>query len=170
MTIDQSKNEIPPNAQPEGLTSRTLSLIRRPLLGSFLFGLILGGVPLGLVLGVWYDRIMFQSLSDGIVGMFLMFTTFVATVGAVLDGSNHWKVLFYRAFLISLAMCVPIPLAVDLILLWKLSDDVLDVRNFPFHVALCVVWSIEVTVAGGLLALGYTLYRDRRSRNRRLSP
>jgi hypothetical protein len=153
-----------PNNPASALGSRTLRPLRRPLLGPVLFGLILGGIPLGVVLSIWYVPIMDSPPRDSVIGMFLLFTILVATFGAVLGGSSHWKVLFYRALLISLAMCIPIPLVVDLVMLSKTRAEVFDIRNFPFHVILCVVWSIEVTVAVGLLALGYSLYRGHRSR------
>jgi len=168
MAIDESNDGIDSTGQAFGFVNQTLNLLRRPLLGPLLLGLILGGVPLGVMLGKWFDRIMTSS-SDGKVAMLLLFSISVATLGAILGGSNQWKTLFKRAFLISLAMCFPIPLAVDFILLWKIGYDIFDLRNFPFHVALCAVWSVEATVAGWLLALGFTLYRGRHINNRRLS-
>jgi hypothetical protein len=110
-----------------------------------------------------------MTFSDGNVAAFLLYSIAVATLGAILGGSTYGKMLLKRAFLISLAMCFPVPLVVDFILLWKLGYDVFDVRNFPFHVAPCAVWSIEATAAGWLLALGFMVYRSRHIYNRRLS-
>jgi hypothetical protein len=155
MATEESNDGMPSTDQQSSLSLRSLGIVRRPLL----FGLTVGGIPLGLVTAIWWDRIMGSS-NDATIGMLLLFTVSVATVGTVLGGSNHWKTLLYRAFLISIAMCAPIPLVVDFFVLSTRNYEVFYVVNFPFHVALCGVWSIEVTVASGLLALLYVRYQS----------
>ena len=151
--------------QRPGFTPRALDVVRRPLVGSFLFGLILGGIPLGIVLAIWYMPVMESSPSNAIIAKFLLFSILIATAGALLGGSNSWNVLLYRALVVSLAMCIPIPLVVDLNMLWATGSEALDVHNFPFHVMLCLVWSVEVTVAGAVLAVSYTMYQRWRSQS-----
>jgi hypothetical protein len=154
-----------PVDQPLGLAPRALDIVRRPLVGTFLFGLILGGFPIGVALATWFTPIMTSSPSNAIIAMFLFFSISVATVGAVLGGSNSWKLLLYTALVVSLAMCIPIPLVVDFTLLSVTGYQVLDVHNFPFHVILCFIWSVEVTIASGALAVSYALYQRWRSQS-----
>jgi len=150
----QKKDGVALTHQNNALAAATQRVVRRRLLGPLLFGLVVGGAPIGLALAIRFDRIMDSPPNDKVTAVLLLFSTSVAAVGAALGRSHDWRVLFYRAFLTSIAMCVPFPLVVDLVLLWKSGTEVFYVANFPFHVALCVVWSVATTFAGGLFAVG----------------
>lgn len=125
---------------------------RRPLLGPLLFGLVLGGVPYGVVLVVFGNRVL--SSLNSLTGLLLsLFAILVAASSAALGASSDWKEVLGRTFLTSISACIPIPAIVYSVLLWKWGDEVFDIHNLPFFLILLAMWSGAATIIGLLVAL-----------------
>jgi hypothetical protein len=143
-----------------------ISVFRRPLLGPLLCGLVLGGVPVGTAFSILGMYILGSTsvASDCITWALALFAVPVTFVGTILGATNAWNHLLGRAVLASLAMCIPIPATVDLILLSRWGYEVFDLHNFPLFVILLLIWWLGAAISGWVLALGYS--RLRRSSNR----
>jgi hypothetical protein len=143
---------------------RRVALIgRRPLAGPILFGLVFGGIPNGLVIGLFGKRVTVEF--EGILLLLSLFAVPVTVISAVLSVNADWKDLLHRAFFTSLASCVPIPTIVISFLLWNWGYEVFDLHNCPFFVTIFVMWSGVVTLIGWLVALRFSLVQRRHSRS-----
>jgi len=138
-----------------------ISLVQRPLLGPLLCGVVLGGVPVGTVFSIFGMYLLgsTSTTSDCIRWALAIFAVPVAFVGAILGARNAWNQLLGRAILTSLAMCIPIPATVYLILLSKWGDEVFDPHNFPLFVILLLMWWFGAAISGWVLALTYSKLR-----------
>jgi hypothetical protein len=150
----------------QGVFHRTLSVLRRPISGPFLFGFVFGGIPFGIM----FSRLGGTVISANLLGRILQLTpaaVVVATIGAVLSVNSSWGHILGRASLASLGACVPVPTIICTALAWHWGYEAFSAENLPFLVGIFIGWAVAVTIPSWLLALTYTIFRRRtRSENR----
>jgi hypothetical protein len=138
-----------------------ISVVRRPLLGPLVCGLVLGGVPIGTAFSI-LGRLILGSTSvtsDCATWALALFAVPVTFVGAILGATKAWHHLLRRAVLTSFAACVPIPATVDMILLSKWGYEVFALQNFWLFMILLLFWWGGAAVSAWVLALTYSRLR-----------
>lgn len=137
-----------------------LALSRRKIRGSFLLGLLAGGIPFGIFL-------LRLGITDRWAGQFFLWLTPVAVLiagfGAILAVDSGSTGFFWRAFVTAFSACVPVPTVVWTLLAWRARFQLLDFRNLPYAVILFALWTAVVTVLAWLLATVLTFLKHRRS-------
>ena len=131
-------------------------LVRRPVIGALLFGLIVGGTPFGIA----FSRLSGQVVSLNTLGLTAMLTpvaVVVATVGALLGGAERWHSLLSRAFFASLGACLPVPTFICGILVFHDlgPEGFFDPRKLPGFALVFGIWAGVVTIYAWLLALAF---------------
>lgn len=140
---------------------RTLSILRRPSLGPLIFGLLVGGIPFGILL---FHLGLTDSWGDQFFDWLAPVAVLIAALGAILPVNGSPARLLCRAFLASLSACVPMPTITWAVLAWRSGFEILDLRNLPYALILFALWTLAVTVLGWLLALTYAFLKNRHSR------
>ena len=138
---------------------RLRSFLGRPFAGPLFFGLLLGGVPFGILLGLMGPA----GSDDRFFGWLIPVLALIAAIGAVVGPNGEASRLFWRAFLTSLSACVPIPMVTWTLLLWRTGTEILDFRNLPFAATVLGLLTLLVAVGGWLLALMFRFVRHRYS-------
>jgi hypothetical protein len=140
---------------------RTFAVVRRPLVGPVLWGLVVGGIPFGIFLCyLGFTETWAQQFFERLTPIAIV----VAALGAVLSASRRPAHLLGRAFVTSLSACIPVPTITWLVILWRSGTEILDLRNLPLAIIGFVLWTVVVTVLGWLLALAVTFFKNRYSR------
>jgi ascorbate-specific PTS system EIIC-type component UlaA len=128
---------------------RALGLLRRPIEGPLLLGLIFGGLPFAAV----FDRLGGRVVSAELLRFVLLLTPIailVAAVGALVAAEHGWKGVMVGGFLTSLWACVPLPVIVCLVLAHRYGYDG-SAGDFAVLVILFVLWALAVAVSSWLL-------------------
>lgn len=128
--------------------SRILSILRRPLFGSLLFGVVFGGIPVGITLAISWPQETVRPYNWA-----LPVTIALAALSAYLSIQKNWYHILQRAFYTSLAIWIPIPALVFILLGWHMGLELSDYRNLPFNIAILLVFAVITTVPSWLLAL-----------------
>jgi hypothetical protein len=158
--MGQNEQLVPPN-HSYGPLARILRVLRRPLLGPLLFGIVLGGIPIGGMFFRWgVDRIAVNL--DGLLYRLTPVAAVLSAWSAELSSNKSWQRLLWRAFVSSIAVCVPVPVLVWSLMAWHLGYEVFDARNFPFVFFILTTWALMITGPSWLLSLGYANSKDRR--------
>jgi hypothetical protein len=152
-----------PPDNPHGQLSRMLGVLRRPLLGPLLFGLVFAGIPFGIMFNFLGDTVISANLFGRILDL-TPAAIVVATLSAVLDVNSAWQHILWRASFTSFAACVPVPTTVCTELALHSGHKAFSANNLPILIILFVVWAVAVTIPSWLFALGYALLKNRRSR------
>jgi membrane protease YdiL (CAAX protease family) len=157
----QPSEQLTPTNHPHGLHSRMLGILRRPLLGPVLFGLVYGGIPCGIIFSLLGSDVYTIALLHFTIGLTPL-AIVVATLSPTLGVNRKWQHILWRASLTSFATCVPVPTIVctELALHW----GIWVVKDIPRMIAIFSLWAIAVTFPSWLLAFGYALFKNRRSR------
>src|SRR2546427_9966994 len=100
-----------------GPSQRIQTVLRMPVMGSLLFGLVVGGIPLAVVFARLGGRVVSPELLRFMVDLTPV-AIVVVTVGVVLTARGGWKDLLCKALLASFGACTPLPITVCAILAW----------------------------------------------------
>jgi hypothetical protein len=157
--VSEAKQSTPTD-HPYGLLSQVLGVLRRPLLGPLLFGMMFGGIPFAILLS--FRGI--AAMSTNLYAWLSPAAIVLAALSAELSMNRTSHQVLWRAFLTSFAICVPVQAIVWPLLAWHLGYEVFDPRNFPFNVSIFVLWAIAITIPSWLLVLGYGYLKSVRSR------
>jgi hypothetical protein len=148
------------NNSPNQIFERLRSFVRRPLLGSFVFGLFVEGVPVGTFLYLLgLDKV-------GISLPWLMpLSVLVVFLGAILGAGDGPGGLLRRSFLTSLGGLFPVLVVAWAMFLWdfRFFAPSIDVRNLPWAGTVIGQPVLLVTILGWLLALAFRFLRNRYS-------
>ena len=132
--------------------SRVLAVLRRPLVGPMLLGIVLGGVPFGAMFSLLGDAVMSASL----FGRMLELTP----IAVVLSLLSTWLGLdkglyrvFWRAFYTSFAACLPIPAIVCAKLALHWGYNVFSAEYLPPFIGFFFGWATVVALVSWFLAL-----------------
>ena len=129
--------------------SEKLSVLRHSVLGPLLFGMIFGGIPFGILLGI----LGLGALSTKLLEWLSAIAIILAAVSANLSVSRSLYRILSRAFLTSLGICVPLPTIVWTVLALHAGYEISDPRNFAFIVALFFSCAVMITIPSWALAL-----------------
>jgi hypothetical protein len=147
-----------PAAERRPFHQRAREVLQRPFLGPLSFGLVLGGVPLGIMfslvhdLGYWLYCLLWCTPIALVV-------SFVGAVGTLKAGRGP---LLLRAFLASVAACVPAPTLAGELLDWRRGLPApAMIKDIRVQIYVLSVWAVAVALPGWLLALIYIFFRDR---------
>jgi hypothetical protein len=148
------------NNSPNQIFERLRSFVRRPLLGSFVFGLFVEGVPVG--------TFFFLSGLDRVGNSFpwlMPLSVLVVFLGAILGGDDGPGGLLARSFLTSLGGLFPVLVVAWAMFLWdfRFFAPSIDVRNLPWAGTVIGQPVLLVTILGWLLALAFRFLRNRYS-------
>lgn len=152
--------DVHERAYSRGQRVGVLGVLQRPILGPWVFGLVCGGVPLGITLYLWGMN-RFSVNADGFIYRLTPLAIFLAALGAQLSREKALHRVLWRALLASLGACVLIPSLVWGLMIWHHGDQVFDIRNLPFIMIIFVFWALAVALPGGLLAFAYLHIRNR---------
>jgi len=137
---------------------RALSVVRRPILGPLLFGLLFEGVPVGIFL---YRADPVQPGNGNLFAYwFISISVLVASTSAILSADSRPARMLWRSFLSILPACFLAPVLTFAFLL----------RGSGFEFALphlAIIFAgitLFVAVAGWLLAVAFSFVRNRRPR------
>jgi hypothetical protein len=144
-TVDNSNREIP----------KKMSVLRRSFLGPLSFGIIFGGIPFGVLLGI----LGLGALSSKLVLWLAPVAVILGALGANLSVNRGWFSILWRAFLTSFSVCVPVPILVWTLLAWRAGYEVFDTRNFPMVLMIFVMFAVVITVPSWVLALVFENFR-----------
>jgi hypothetical protein len=136
---------------------RALGVLRRPVGGPLLLGLIVGGLPCAVA----FERLGGRVVSAELLRFVLLLTPIaiiVAVVGALLGAERGWKGLLVGGLLTSLWTCVPLPSFVCLVLVSRYGYDVFP-SNLAALVEIFVFWALAVGVSSWLLAFVVTVLK-----------
>lgn len=132
-------------------------LARRP----FLFGVVVGGVPLGL----GFEFLGRQVISPEILWFVVALAPWgilVTAVGAVLGGDSSWRSLLGRVVAISLGCWVVVPFVVCWGLAWWAREDVFSGKNIGVLAGIFWIWGMLMVVPCWAAAMGYARSRKHR--------
>jgi hypothetical protein len=146
-----------------GVASRTLAVLRRPFAGPILFGLLAGGIPIGMFLAHVFPS---DDWSVPFIDWMTPFAVIVAFLGAILTVSRTPGRLLWRAFLTSLSACVPVPIFTYSTLAQRNGWDLYDPHNLPLVEIIFPLWALVVAVIGWLLAWAFTYVKNRAEKRR----
>jgi membrane protease YdiL (CAAX protease family) len=146
---------------PRGLHSRMLGILRRPFLGPVLFGLLYGGIPCGIIFGFLGGDVYTVALLRFAIGLTPL-AIVVSTLSPTLGVNRKWQHILWRVSLTSFATCVPVPAIVCTELARRWGPWV--VNDIPGMITFLSLWTIAVIIPSWLLAFGYALLKNRRSR------
>jgi hypothetical protein len=141
--------QMTPEGHPHGHLSRMLGVVRCPVLGPLLLGVVFGGIPSGIVLGF----LGLDALSPKLLAWLSPFAIVLVALSANLSVNRGLYRILWRAFLTSLSICVPVPTIVWTALAWNSGYQVFDPRNFPLIVAVFVICAVMITIPSWVLAL-----------------
>jgi len=156
--------QLAPTDHPQGLLPRMLGVLRRPLLGPLLFGLVFAGIPFGIAFNLLGGTVISANLFGRILDL-TPAAIVVTTLSAVVDVSSGWPHILWRASFTSLATCVPLPTIVCTALALHSGYKALSTDYLLTLIILFVVCAMAVTIPSWLLALGYAHFKNRRSRS-----
>jgi hypothetical protein len=142
------------------LLQSALEVVRRPFVGSLLFGCIVGGIPLAILFNhLAFGGVVSSELCDALelfpVGML------ATTVGALLGRNVTWEHLLQRTFFTSLGSWIPLPATVYAFLAWRSRYEIFAPQNFPAFILTLVLFATILTPPCWLLALGYAFLKNR---------
>lgn len=135
--------------------------LRRRFTGPLLLGLVIGGLPIGVV----FSRLTGRPISTEILRFIVDLTPIaisVAVLGAILTRGDSWRSLWRGAFVASLAACVPLP-TLACTVLTRLNLGTFALENVPLLVFLFALWATAVAIPSWLLAATYTVFRRHRA-------
>jgi hypothetical protein len=141
-------------------SSAEISVLQRSTLGPILIGLIVGGVPLAIA----FSRLGGRLVSAEFLRFALYLTPIpiiVTAIGTIWATNRGWRELLRRALLTSLSACIPLPLTVSCVLMWRFEYDLFSWSGPPVLLAVLLVWSLVVTLLSWLLALAFSANRAR---------
>ena len=147
------------------LLQKAQLLFGRSAVGSFIFGLVFGGVPFGIActsLGI-------DVFSANLFALVLVLTPVaivIATVGALLGTSLNLKELFKRTILTSLGECVPLPTVGCTAAALYAGLSVFSPDSLPYLIYLLSLWACAVTFASFIIVALVHFLKMRRSRAR----
>jgi membrane protease YdiL (CAAX protease family) len=159
--VGQPSEQLTPTNHERGLHSRMLGVLRRPLLGPVLFGLVYGGIPCGIIFGLLGSdvyTVVFLRFTIGLTPLAVV----VSTLSPTLSVNRTWQHILLRVSLTSFATCVPVPAIVCTELARRWGEWV--VKDIPRMIAFFGLWAVAVTIPSWLLAFGYAHMKNRRSR------
>jgi hypothetical protein len=132
-------------------TSQAWAPWNRPAVGAFVAGLILGGIPLGII----FHSLRGRAHSPELLRFILICTpiaTLAVAVSATLYSSSGWRSLLQRVVTASVGACLPLPTAACLELDWsELGYEIFTPNNFSFFVVAFTVWAVVVAMLAGLI-------------------
>lgn len=149
-----------PRSRP--LLQSALEVVRRPFVGPFLFGCIVGGIPLAIL----FDRLTFRNVasSEFANALELFPVAILATTARALLGRDvTWKSLLRRTFLTSVGSWIPLPAMVYVLVEWRLGYEVFALQNFPAAIVGLALVATMLTPPCWLLALGFAFLKNRNS-------
>lgn len=109
------------------MLERTPAALRRPLAGLWIIAAV-GGIPSEVALlhlGLEQSELFFSLL--------VPFAIFIRAIGALPSASSTPAQLLAPAFLASLSACVPVPIAIWTVLLWRGGYEILDPSKSSFR-------------------------------------
>jgi hypothetical protein len=143
------------------------AVLRRPLAGPLLFGLVFGGGPFAVMFG----------LLDGAAAGYILYcmlvlmpiAIIVTSIGAVQTANKGWRSLLVRSFLTSAAACIPTPTVVWDVLDWRWGLGAFSAKDLAAAVYIFSLWAVAVALVSWPLALMYVRLQNRRARKTSLT-
>jgi hypothetical protein len=137
-----------------------LEIVRRPVLGPLIFGLLVGGIPLGFAFGGLAGRMISPELVRLVLNLSPVAVS-VIILGTLLGVNLRWREMIYRAFIVGAAECVPIPATVCVIVAHNWGYEMSSPSNFLVLILIFLFWSIILTGPSWLLALALLYLKNR---------
>jgi membrane protease YdiL (CAAX protease family) len=159
--LGQPPEQPTPMDHPSGPHSRMLGILRRPLLGPVLFGLLYGGLPCGIIFSL-LGREVYTFAHVRFTIALTPLAIVVSTLSPTLGVNRKWQHILWRVSLTSFATCVPVPAIVCTA--FALHWGIWVVEDIPRMITFFGLWAIAVIIPSWLLAFGYALLKNRRSR------
>jgi len=138
-----------PADYPNRNLSQMPGSLRRPLTGPLLFGIIFGGIPIGIALVIW-------GIPDKSVSLYfwlLPVAIIVAALSANLSPNRGLYHTLWRAVCTSFSIWIPIPGIVWTLLAWRMGLELSYPANFPLNMFIFVFFAVTTTIPSWILAL-----------------
>jgi hypothetical protein len=147
------------NSRSKGLLERIVQVCRRPRYGPFLFGVVVGGLPLGVGFAFLGRQVISPEILWFVVAL-APWGIWVTCVGTVLGKSFSWLGLLGRTMLISLGSWV-VPFGVCWGLAWWAGEDVFSGKNVGVLAGIFWIWAVVLAVPCWVAAMGYVRLKRR---------
>jgi hypothetical protein len=158
VTYAAKEDKVENSNSSTGILGQALTVVQRPFMGPFLFGLLVGGVPFG----IWLFHLgLVDSWGDQFFNRLTPIAVLIAALGATLTANVRPAHLLWRAFLTSISACIPVPIVIWLALALRSGFEILDFWNMPYAATLFTLWALVVTIFAWLVALGFTFLKSR---------
>jgi hypothetical protein len=145
------------------VVSRVGALARKPISGPFWLGLLVGGLPCGVVL----SRLPGREFSPELLRYLLFLTPvalLVAILGTLAGVDSRALYLARRALLTALSACLPLPLMVLTTLGFQGRGlDVFAPENFLGVLLILGMWAFAVALPAWLVGLVFNIADKRRA-------
>jgi hypothetical protein len=129
--------------------SQLLGSLRRPFTGPLLFGIIFGGIPIGIALAIW-------GIPEKSVSLYFWLSpiaVIVAALSAKMSLNRGVYHILWRAFCTSFSIWVPIPGIVWTLIAWHMGLELSYPANFPFNMFIFIFFAAATTIPSWILAL-----------------
>ena len=120
----------------------------------FLFGTIVGGLPLGMGFAFLGRQVISPEILWFVVAL-APWGILVTCVGAVLGENFSWLGLLGRTMLISLGSWVVVPFGICWGLAWRAGEDVFSGKNVGVLAGIFWIWAVVLAVPCSMAAVGY---------------
>ena len=145
------------------------AVLRRPLVGPLLFGLVFAGAPSAVMFGTLGDEVMTARVAYCML-VLTPIAVVVATIGAVWSTNRGWRNLLLRSFVVSASACIPIPTILWDVAAWRQGYDVFTLKDLLITLYALSIWAIVVTLISWPLALAYVRIQNWRTQAGRRRP